>query len=137
MDSSPHPHSAGENLSPDGGRRRRELAAATGIPTYSAETTSANLRCCCGRFDCALLEHNVVALEGLEKDLETAARLGQVRWASFFPYHFWVIMYLYRLFSPLTISPRCGAGCDAGKMYWIGGGTDGLLRAGGWLKLHD
>ncbi|OQE29488.1 hypothetical protein PENSTE_c002G06353 [Penicillium steckii] len=77
MDSSPHPHSAGENLSPDGGRRRRELAAATGIPTYSAETTSANLRCCCGRFDCALLEHNVVALEGLEKDLETAARLGQ------------------------------------------------------------
>lgn len=37
------------------------------------------LRCCCGREDCALLEHNHVALEGLEKDLETAARLGQVR----------------------------------------------------------
>ena len=26
-----------------------------------------------------MLEHNQVALEGLEKDLETAARLGQVR----------------------------------------------------------
>lgn len=47
------------------------------IPTYSS--APANLRCCCGRDDCALLEHNNVALEGLEKDLETAARLGQVR----------------------------------------------------------
>lgn len=85
MDSSPHLHSAGENLSPDGGRRTRETRMdGIEIPTYSAEITSANLRCCCGRFDCALLEHNVVALEGLEKDLETAARLGQVRWAIFF-----------------------------------------------------
>lgn len=48
-----------------------------GIPTYS--TGPANLRCCCGRQDCALLEHNSLALEGLEKDLATAARLGQVR----------------------------------------------------------
>ncbi|KAJ5979928.1 hypothetical protein N7481_007226 [Penicillium waksmanii] len=46
-----------------------------GIPTYS--TAPANLRCCCGRQDCALLEHNSLALEGLEKDLATAARLGQ------------------------------------------------------------
>ncbi|KAJ5496307.1 hypothetical protein N7463_008294 [Penicillium fimorum] len=45
------------------------------IPTHSSATTT--LRCCCGRNDCALLEHNNVALEGLEKDLETAARLGQ------------------------------------------------------------
>ncbi|KAJ5355728.1 hypothetical protein N7517_010337 [Penicillium concentricum] len=45
------------------------------IPTHSSPTTT--LRCCCGRNDCALLEHNNVALEGLEKDLETAARLGQ------------------------------------------------------------
>ncbi|KAJ5177426.1 uncharacterized protein N7500_000125 [Penicillium coprophilum] len=45
------------------------------IPTHSRATTT--LRCCCGRNDCALLEHNNVALEGLEKDLETAARLGQ------------------------------------------------------------
>ncbi|KAJ6098648.1 hypothetical protein N7467_000183 [Penicillium canescens] len=58
MDS--HPHSSVSGLS---------------IPTHSS--TSTTLRCCCGRNDCALLEHNNVALEGLEKDLETAARLGQ------------------------------------------------------------
>ncbi|KAJ5778626.1 hypothetical protein N7520_001872 [Penicillium odoratum] len=46
------------------------------IPTHSRAPTS--LRCCCGRDDCALLEHNNLALEGLEKDLETAAKLGQV-----------------------------------------------------------
>ncbi|KAJ5632163.1 hypothetical protein N7490_008502 [Penicillium lividum] len=45
------------------------------IPTHSRAPTS--LRCCCGRDDCALLEHNNLALEGLEKDLETAAKLGQ------------------------------------------------------------
>jgi hypothetical protein len=56
-----HPHSS-EELS---------------IPSHSGTPTT--LRCCCGRKDCALLEHNNVALEGLEKDLETAARLGQVR----------------------------------------------------------
>jgi hypothetical protein len=52
------------------------------IPTHSSASTT--LRCCCGRNDCALLEHNNVALEGLEKDLETAARLGQVRVFSIF-----------------------------------------------------
>lgn len=52
------------------------------IPTHSR--TAVSLRCCCGREDCALLEHNHVALEGLEKDLETAARLGQVRERVFF-----------------------------------------------------
>lgn len=51
------------------------------IPTHSS--TPASLRCCCGRQDCALLEHNNVALEGLEKDLATAARLGQVRDGDF------------------------------------------------------
>ncbi|QKX55028.1 uncharacterized protein TRUGW13939_02119 [Talaromyces rugulosus] len=38
---------------------------------------SSSLQCCCGRLDCAYLRHNNVALEDLEKDLETAARLGQ------------------------------------------------------------
>lgn len=37
-----------------------------------------NMRCCCGRADCAYLEHNDASLRGLEKDLETAARLGKV-----------------------------------------------------------
>lgn len=53
------------------------ISGALNIPTHSSASTT--LRCCCGRDKCALLEHNNVALEGLEKDLETAARLGQVR----------------------------------------------------------
>lgn len=40
------------------------------------------LQCCCGRRDCAYLRHNNVALGDLEKDLETAARLGQVCFRS-------------------------------------------------------
>lgn len=58
------------------------------IPMHSS--APATLRCCCGRDDCTLLERNHVALEGVEKDLETAARLGQVRFGSlcFLSYHF-------------------------------------------------
>ena len=41
-----------------------------------------SLKCCCGRNDCAYLEHNQVALESLERDLEKAAKLGQVRLCS-------------------------------------------------------
>lgn len=45
----------------------------------NAETPMQSMKCCCGRSDCAFLVHNDTALGGLEKDLETAARLGQVR----------------------------------------------------------
>lgn len=38
-----------------------------------------NLSCCCGKGECAYLEHNFTALGSLEKDLRTAAQLGQVR----------------------------------------------------------
>lgn len=34
--------------------------------------------CCCGREQCAYLEHNEAAIEGLEKDLQNAAQIGQV-----------------------------------------------------------
>jgi hypothetical protein len=34
--------------------------------------------CCCGRVRCAYLEHNNAALEGLERDLQNAAQIGQV-----------------------------------------------------------
>lgn len=34
--------------------------------------------CCCGNLQCAYLEYNNAALEGLENQLETAARIGQV-----------------------------------------------------------
>lgn len=37
------------------------------------------IRCCCGQPECAFLRENQLALEAVEKDLETAARLGQVR----------------------------------------------------------
>lgn len=69
MDSHLHPHTG--SLDPE---LQKSFPS---IPTHSRAQVS--LRCCCGRDDCALLEHNHVALEGLEKDLETAARLGQVR----------------------------------------------------------
>jgi hypothetical protein len=47
-------------------------------PSVPKNVDSSSLQCCCGRLDCAYLKHNNVALEDLEKDLETAARLGQV-----------------------------------------------------------
>ncbi len=61
-------HSRGDNHIP-------AIASANG----SAETRMSTMQCCCGRPDCAYLEHNNTALGGLERDLETAARLGQVR----------------------------------------------------------
>ena|SRR5271155_4215228 len=42
------------------------------------QSSNDTAQCCCGRPSCAYLEHNNAALGGLEKDLETAARLGQV-----------------------------------------------------------
>jgi hypothetical protein len=37
------------------------------------------LNCCCGRPDCAYLEHNNSAVDDIERKLERAAQLGQVR----------------------------------------------------------
>ncbi|KAK2827787.1 hypothetical protein FQN49_007340 [Arthroderma sp. PD_2] len=39
--------------------------------------SASKMECCCGRADCAYLEHNSAALAELERDVETAARLGQ------------------------------------------------------------
>lgn len=36
------------------------------------------LQCCCGNTDCRLLKHNCSILDSVEKDVHTAARLGQV-----------------------------------------------------------
>ncbi|KAG9234859.1 hypothetical protein BJ875DRAFT_460491 [Amylocarpus encephaloides] len=47
------------------------------IPSCCPGTTSHNLECCCGRKDCAYLNHNCAALEDLEKEVHTAATLGQ------------------------------------------------------------
>ncbi|KAL2042089.1 hypothetical protein N7G274_005277 [Stereocaulon virgatum] len=40
-------------------------------------TTERPATCCCGREVCAYLEHNNAAMEGLEKDLQSAAQIGQ------------------------------------------------------------
>lgn len=36
------------------------------------------LQCCCGNTDCVLLKHNCSVLDSVERDVHTAARLGQV-----------------------------------------------------------
>ena len=41
-------------------------------------TTERPTSCCCGNLQCAYLQHNNAALEGLEDQLENAARIGQV-----------------------------------------------------------
>lgn len=43
----------------------------------------ARANCCCGNAACAFLKHNQTALDGLEKDVSTAARLGKVRFLVF------------------------------------------------------
>jgi len=45
----------------------------------NGHSATPNLRCCCGRTDCAFLKHNCTALDDLEKEVRTAAQLGQVR----------------------------------------------------------
>lgn len=45
----------------------------------SCTVTTPNLKCCCGRSDCVYLVHNCDALDDLERELQTAAQLGQVR----------------------------------------------------------
>ena len=36
------------------------------------------MRCCCGRVDCVFLRHNCTLLDSVEKEVHTAARMGQV-----------------------------------------------------------
>ena len=51
------------------------------IPAHRPATTpnSEVVKCCCGHEDCAFLKHNCSALDELEEEVRTAARLGQVR----------------------------------------------------------
>jgi hypothetical protein len=42
-------------------------------------STTSNLKCCCGRTDCAYLKYNCSALDDLEKEVRKAGQLGQVR----------------------------------------------------------
>jgi hypothetical protein len=48
------------------------------IPTLQNVVPARDTECCCGRASCVYLRHNNEALDGLEKDVQMAARLGQV-----------------------------------------------------------
>ncbi|PMD23608.1 hypothetical protein NA56DRAFT_621981 [Hyaloscypha hepaticicola] len=54
-----------------------DLEALIGRIPACCSTTTPELRCCCGRTECAYLKHNCVALDDLEKEVRTAAQLGQ------------------------------------------------------------
>lgn len=61
--------------------------------------------CCCARPDCAVVRQNQSALDRLESDLETAARLGQV--CSFFFLLSFLVrsISLYRFLHTILILP--------------------------------
>lgn len=44
-----------------------------------ADSQPETLQCCCGNTDCVFLKHNCSVLDSVEKDVHTAAKLGQVR----------------------------------------------------------
>ncbi|KAF5266918.1 hypothetical protein FOXYS1_2224, partial [Fusarium oxysporum] len=46
-------------------------------PDFGPEPHISEMTCCCGRIDCALLKKNCSILETVEKDVHTAAQLGQ------------------------------------------------------------
>ncbi|KAH6876329.1 hypothetical protein B0T10DRAFT_497848 [Thelonectria olida] len=46
-------------------------------PAVDSHDGDDDLHCCCGRIDCALLKKNSSILEAVEKDVHTAAQLGQ------------------------------------------------------------
>src|SRR5439155_21785495 len=39
---------------------------------------TSDIRCCCGQDDCVFLRHNDAQLHGLERNVQTAAQMGQV-----------------------------------------------------------
>jgi hypothetical protein len=61
------------------GRIPDDLNVMTSSNGLRPSSSDGKLQCCCGRPECAYLENNNTILGGIERDLETAARLGQVR----------------------------------------------------------
>lgn len=47
-------------------------------PAEAAGSQPDDLQCCCGRGDCVYLKHNCSVLSGVERDVHTAAKMGQV-----------------------------------------------------------
>ena len=56
-----------------------EDSFASSTTTTHPTADQPDLQCCCGRFECMYLKHNSSVLESVEKDVHTAAKLGQVR----------------------------------------------------------
>lgn len=83
-----------------------------------ARSTLASLQCCCGRRDCAYLEHNNVALGDLEKDLETAARLGQVRLLLLF-FLLLLLLLLLPLLLPFVLTMGNASSAITGCNHWL------------------
>lgn len=54
---------------------RLDLDTLAAVAASQPET----LQCCCGNTDCIYLKHNCSVLDSVEKDVHTAAKLGQVR----------------------------------------------------------
>lgn len=63
----------------DHNREDNKQIPALRTTNHEKKPSMEGIRCCCRKLDCVYLEHNNAALVGLEKDLETAARLGKVR----------------------------------------------------------
>jgi len=55
------------------------IARSSSVRARREPASSSSLHCCCGRPDCILLKRNCSILESVEKDVHTAAQLGQVR----------------------------------------------------------
>lgn len=55
----------------------------------AAASHPGTLQCCCGNTDCRFLRHNCSVLDSVEKDVHTAARLGQVGHRYFASFGAW------------------------------------------------
>lgn len=53
-------------------------ASAMAAISSAVRSEASNIQCCCGRPDCVFLKHNCSVLESVEKDVHTAAKMGQV-----------------------------------------------------------
>ena len=89
-DDLPHPRDLGRSDLAD------HIPGHHNIMTSTNDATDAKLKCCCGKPDCAYLEHNTAAVDDIERKLERAAQLGQVRAPS-------------RMFSSHALSLACVA----------------------------
>ena len=79
----------------------------TQIPD-DVQPASSQIHCCCGRPDCVLLKRNCSALESVEKDVHTAAQLGQVRFFLLFIIGYTIAScLLHSKHQPPHYNPRC------------------------------